>query len=206
MATRSITVPSRAEGRRDGTQAAILAATRRLLETGAPLASLSVGRIVEEAGVSRATFYLHFPGKQDLISTLAEEQMLQWRALSARLVENPEFSRADLEDAMSGIIAIWRTEGAVLGALIEVAEYDEVAHDVWAGVVGAIGLEAAAVLQARRPDLSRDEAETLGSVISWSMERCFHEMIGPESDPASDARLQAVMADMIWRVSTGTDR
>lgn len=204
MATRSITVSPRGEGRRDATQAAILDATRRLLETGAPLASLSVGRIVEEAGVSRATFYLHFPGKQDLISRLAEEEMLQWRALSSRLLDNPDFTRGDLEEALDGIIAIWRSDGAVLGALIEVAEYDEVAHEAWAGVVGAIGLEAAAVLQARRPDLSREEAETLGSVISWSMERCFHEMLGP--DPEGDARVRSALADMIWRVSTGTDR
>lgn len=204
MATRSVTVAARVGGRRDATQTAILEATRRLLETGAPLASLSVGRIVEEASVSRATFYLHFPDKQDLISRLAEDQMKQWRLLGSRLLDNPDFTRKDLEEALGEIIAIWRAEGTVLGALIEVAEYDEAAKDAWTGVVGAIGLEAAEVLATRRPELSRDEAEALGTAISWTIERTCHEMLEPEPDKRSDARLKTALTDIIWRVTVSS--
>jgi AcrR family transcriptional regulator len=204
MAIRSVTLAARGTGRRDATQEAILGATRRLLDTGASLASLSVGRIAEEAKVSRATFYLHFPGKQDLISRLAEDQMRQWRLFGSRLLENPDFTREDLEEALAEIIVIWRAEGTVLGALIELAEYDEAAKDAWTGVVGAIGLEAAGVLANRRPELSREQAEALGTAISWTIERTCHEMLGPEPDEKSDVRLKTALTDIIWGASVSS--
>ena len=59
--------------RREATQARILAAFRALLEDGAPVAAMSVDRIVAAAGVSRSTFYTHFPDKRELIVRLAAE-------------------------------------------------------------------------------------------------------------------------------------
>lgn len=166
---------------------------------GSPLASLSVSRIVEEAGVSRATFYLHFPDKQALIERLAEEQMAKWRSLGSSLLDNPGFTRQELEQSLSQIVAVWRAEGEVLGALIEVAEYDEDAHEIWTGVVGAIGLEVAQVLKVRRAALSDGEADYLGMTVVWMIERSCHEMLGP--DPREDGLLVSALTDAVWRIT-----
>ncbi len=87
---RSITVSKSPEGdRRAQTRRHVLDATRELLATGEAFATLSIQRIVEKAGVSRATFYLHFRSKRELIAALAQMETSQWRQIAAPFLMNP---------------------------------------------------------------------------------------------------------------------
>lgn len=82
-------------------------ARERLLRTASALFyadgihSVGVDRIVEQAGVTRATFYRHFPGKEDLVQAYLELEDAQLRAAFAG-IENlaPE---QQLEGAIMGI-------------------------------------------------------------------------------------------------------
>jgi AcrR family transcriptional regulator len=47
--------------------------------------AVGVDRIVAEAGVAKATFYHHFPAKDDLVRAYVEEQSQAQRATAARL-------------------------------------------------------------------------------------------------------------------------
>jgi AcrR family transcriptional regulator len=48
----------------EATEACLLSAVKQLLETGEPFTAISVQRILDEAGVSRATLYAHFRGNR----------------------------------------------------------------------------------------------------------------------------------------------
>ena len=48
----------------------LLAALERLLQDDANITAVPVERLAREAGISRATFYLHFRDKSDLIERL----------------------------------------------------------------------------------------------------------------------------------------
>jgi AcrR family transcriptional regulator len=61
--------PSNARSRR--TRAALLAATRALLEDDG-FAGLTMAAVAERAGVTRRAIYLHFPSRADLIAALFE--------------------------------------------------------------------------------------------------------------------------------------
>ena len=48
----------------------LLGATERLIEQGFSFATLTVEQLATEAGIARATFYLHFSDKSELVAKL----------------------------------------------------------------------------------------------------------------------------------------
>ncbi len=68
---------------------------RRLLDTAGRLFyaegihAVGIDRIIAEAGVAKATFYKHFPSKDDLVVAHIEEQDRQGRAYVAALPPRP---------------------------------------------------------------------------------------------------------------------
>ena len=71
------------------------AARRRLLDTATRLfytegiRAVGIDRIIAEAGVAKATFYNHFPSKDDLVLAYIEEQDQLGRAAVAALPKQP---------------------------------------------------------------------------------------------------------------------
>lgn len=51
--------------------------------------SVGIDRIIAEAGVAKATFYNHFPGKDDLVRQYVTEESLRQRTLTAGLPAAP---------------------------------------------------------------------------------------------------------------------
>ncbi|NGO54453.1 TetR/AcrR family transcriptional regulator [Allomesorhizobium camelthorni] len=70
-------------------------ARRRLLDTATRLFysggihAVGIDRIIAEAGVAKATFYNHFPSKEDLVLAYIEEQDRLGRAAVAALPKQP---------------------------------------------------------------------------------------------------------------------
>ena len=95
------------------------------------LHSVGVDRIITEAGTTRATFYRHFPGKEDLVVSYLEEadRTLRERCAAARA------STGSAEDALravaADIAADIRREGFRGCAFLNAAaEYPDAAHPV----------------------------------------------------------------------------
>jgi AcrR family transcriptional regulator len=71
------------------------AARRRLLDTATRLfyadgiRGVGIDRIIAEAGVAKATFYNHFPSKDDLVLAYIEEQDQLGREATSALPEQP---------------------------------------------------------------------------------------------------------------------
>lgn len=70
-------------------------ARRRLLDTASRLFyaegvhAVGIDRVIAEAGVAKATFYKHFPSKDDLVRAYVEEQDQLGRAAAAALADEP---------------------------------------------------------------------------------------------------------------------
>ncbi|WP_331737755.1 helix-turn-helix domain-containing protein [Streptomyces sp. NBC_00019] len=62
------------------TRAQVMRTLERLLDSGEAFSEISVQRILEEAGMSRATFYAHFDSKSDVLVWLPDEL---WESLLA---------------------------------------------------------------------------------------------------------------------------
>jgi AcrR family transcriptional regulator len=70
-------------------------ARRRIVDTatalfyGEGVHAVGIDRIIAEAGVAKATFYKHFPSKEDVVLTYVREQDELGRAAVAELPEQP---------------------------------------------------------------------------------------------------------------------
>lgn len=114
------------------TRAQVLAALQRLLDSGETFSEISVQRIIEEAGVSRATFYAHFRGKPDVLVRLTDalrERLLtlarQWEP-----GEGPEGADRFVR-FFEEVITIHRAHQGVLTAVREAASYDPAVSDFY---------------------------------------------------------------------------
>jgi AcrR family transcriptional regulator len=81
-------------------------ARRRVLDTADALFyaegihAIGIDRIIAEAGVAKATFYHHFPSKDDLVRTYLEEQSAKVRRATVPRGETPEDTVLSVFDAL----------------------------------------------------------------------------------------------------------
>jgi AcrR family transcriptional regulator len=83
----------------------------------------SVSRIVEEANVSRGTFYLYFESKEDIFRTLAETLLTQVVELQRPGDELPP--RETIRRAIAAFIVYYREHARLMAVLEQVATHDE---------------------------------------------------------------------------------
>lgn len=192
---------ARPDRRRTGpaTRTDLLEATTRLLAGGASVASLRVDKIVAEAGMGRATFYLHFRDKSELIAALAEDQVAWRDQIGAEVLADPALERGTLNMIMHAIVGRWADNHAVLAAIIEVAEYDPTMADIWQTAMGEVAEKAAELFLDRweaKPGGPADPA-MIAELFTWMFERSCHQIL---RDPSKRDAVADGMTEIIWRV------
>lgn len=182
------------------TRAVLVDATKRLLTDGASVSGLNVEKIVREAGMSRATFYLHFTDKTELIAALAED-LFSWRDyIGAEVLADPGMQRETLDGMLHLIVARWAENRAVLAAIIEVAEYDPAIRTAWRGAMTHVAQTAAEQLRARWQSSSMSgDPDAIAEIFTWMFERSCHQMV---RDDESQRVVADSLAEIIWRVIT----
>ncbi len=190
-------------GRRAVTREQIVGAVHAMLLDGASFSELSVGRIAERAGVSRATFYLHFSDKRQLLGALAERELTQWRAVAEPLFANPTAGFDELLDVVRALIEMWDQQRAVLAALIELAEYDDVARAAWRGAVESVAAMIAEYSRGRE-DIDVEDPVMSGRVIAWLAERTCHQILDGASATERES-LVHTLAEIVWRARKPND-
>lgn len=183
------------------TEQKILGGTISLLDAGATLAGLSVNKIVEAAGVSRATFYLHFADKPSLVRRLAETELQEFQRATAGFLSDPNAGRDELAETVNEIIELWRAHAGVLSSLIELAEYDAESREDWQRVIHAIAASTAPAIRERNPQLPEPLVLTLAEIVAWTGERAMHQMVGRDSTPAQARRVAEGLTEAVWRIA-----
>jgi AcrR family transcriptional regulator len=126
MKTRAYRPPRRST-RSDATRRKIMEAVHGLLAEGA-FHEATIEEVADRAGVSRATVYLHFRSRLDMVDaicdTFAENDALQ-RAKAA--VDEPDLTGA-LGAAIENSVRFWASEDAVFAELYGVVAVDPAAQ------------------------------------------------------------------------------
>ncbi|MBJ7347989.1 MAG: TetR/AcrR family transcriptional regulator [Thermoleophilaceae bacterium] len=194
--TFTIQEPRGAE-RRAATRQLIVQAVSDLLGDGVGFAELSVARIVERAGVSRATFYLHFSDKRELLAGLAEQELASWQEIAEPLFANPDADRDAVVATIAAMVAMWQEHRPILAALIELAEYDDAAREAWQTVIGAVAAAASHYTE-NRQDFDIPDPEMANLVVTWMFERSCHKILAG-ADAVEVDRLVQALAEVLWR-------
>lgn len=115
------------------TRAQVMSALERLLDSGEAFSELSVQQILQEAGVSRATFYAHFQGKSDVLARLTDDLRESLLALARQW--DPAAAGNDGTDRFAWffeeVLKIHRAHQGVLTAVREAASYDPAIGDFY---------------------------------------------------------------------------
>jgi TetR/AcrR family transcriptional regulator, ethionamide resistance regulator len=189
------------EQRRAQMERRLLDATERLMRDGASFTELSVDRLSNEAGISRASFYIYFEDKGHLLRRLAgqvfgdlADAAQRWWSVAGR--RNPD----DVRNAITNIIASYRRHQAVLVALNEMAAYDPLTAETYRDLLTGISQRLTHVIEDGQADgwiRAELPAATTASALTWMVERACQQNL-PRNPPEYDSELAATLAEIIW--------
>jgi TetR/AcrR family transcriptional regulator, ethionamide resistance regulator len=187
--------------RRELIERRLLEATDRLMRDGASFTELSVDRLSSEAGMSRASFYIYFEDKGDLLRRMAgqvfgdlAEGAERWWSVAWR--HDPD----DVRAAMADIIAEYRRHQPVLVALNEMAAYDSLVAATYRDLLTGIAGRLTKVIQDGQTDGSIRHtlpAATTASALTWMVERACQQNL-PTKPAAYDDELATTLTEIVW--------
>jgi AcrR family transcriptional regulator len=158
-------------------------------------------RQATEAGISRATFYVYFENKGQLLRELARqvfgelsEGAHQWWDTADR--HDPE----DARGSMASISAIYRRHQTLVTAVIETAAYDPDVAEFYQQMLDAIIGNTEAVIERGKADgLIRATLPTreTASGLTWLVERTVHQT-ARFTPPEQDGALAQALSEIIW--------
>lgn len=200
------TRPRRGRGRPafDDVEDRLLGAVERLLGAGQPFGALSVETLAREAGIARATFYLHFKDKGALVARLLARISDEVVASGGAWFENARGSGPEqVRAAIGGVVRTFKRHQAVLAAVADTAPFDPAVaalHDDMMDRLCRASRRAVAAVRAEgRASAHADAA--LADMLSWIVELyCTRFVAGCEGrrlDAVAD-RLAHICASAIF--------
>jgi len=193
--SRSQLAEDQVEANRREAESKLMRAAVSLLEAGDSYADLTVERIAEAAGRTRTAFYVYFRDKGELLMRLTEgvsellfvEADRWWSG-----VDGP----ADLEQALTNILRIYRDHAAVLRAVVEASAYDEQVGSFWRGLIGRF-IAATERRLVTEGEADKGAAHARAFVLVWATERaCYQHMVRGGS--LDDGTLVRALAE-VWK-------
>jgi AcrR family transcriptional regulator len=110
----------------------LVEAFERLLARGESFTTISVEELAREAGMARATFYLHCRNKGQLVSHAMQVQLQLKTAAWARLKKSGSYGRAEFRAFMREVVEILFRHRHAIWAMNEVSAYDPQVQAVFA--------------------------------------------------------------------------
>ena len=187
--------------RRNSVRAELLGAVESLLEADDSYTELSVERLVEQAGISRSTFYVYFEDKGDLLRGLSEDVVVaiadsarEWWSLP------PDATKADVRKALKVVFDTYREHRAVFGAVVDTAPYDPGVRSQFGGLVSGLIAELTTHIRDGQRNgyvvADLDPART-AAWLTWMAERGLHQLVAPASAREAGLLVDS-LADIVW--------
>jgi AcrR family transcriptional regulator len=181
------------------THAQIVSATEALLLAGADYDALSMSDIAAAAGVSRATVYLHFTDKRDIIAAMTERIVTQRFDIGAEIVADPSMNRDEMRAIVTDMTRRWIRDAPLLKAIVRLAEQDPATNQAWVRAIHEVGDMGADLMRQRwesQPGGYKDPT-TLGRALAWMFERTAHQLA---VDPDQQEQAIEAVTEIVWRV------
>jgi AcrR family transcriptional regulator len=200
MARAGASARAQRDERRAEFERQLVAALERLIVVEPRFTELNLTRLLDEAGLSRTSFYKYFDSKADVLVVWLDGTV-------GRLLDAPRPgagssapTRENLLLTMEEISNVYRAELPLIAAVYETAAHD---YDLRAHVAGALGeMEARVrrhILRGRREGWVNADIEP-GPMAAWIIALCesgLRHIVGPAKPSDVPAALDA-WADTIW--------
>lgn len=179
----------------------IIEAFERLLAQGESFTTISVEQLTREAGLVRATFYLHFRNKGQLVSHAmkgVEDEVKE--AAIAHLKKGGSYGRAEFQAFMRDVMNILFRHRHAIWAMNEVAVYDADVQAVFADFMNKRTAEIQLTIdKLKAANLANPEVGPgLASMLAWTIERCFSKQLNETSSPQKRLALADQLTHVVW--------
>jgi AcrR family transcriptional regulator len=177
VTTRTVKDRPRKHNGDSNAEALILEGAERLLANRS-LQELSVGDIIEEAGVSRTTFYFYFSSKFAVVSALLDSRLDEiYQGVRPWIESEGEASFEFLRSTLVTTTHTWLRHGPLMRAVMENSASDPDLREQWNTILDRFISEFAAHIDALRasghypPGM---DSRTLATGLAWSTERVLY--------------------------------
>jgi AcrR family transcriptional regulator len=153
----------------------LLQAMEKLLAEGGSFSSVSIEQLTAAAGLARATFYLHFRDKGELVTRLMGRVRQEIVASAGLWFQHAELAqREDMHKALRGILGVYQKHHVIIDAVVETAARDAAVAQLWRETMDALCAESRrAVLSLRQAGRAAEAATPLlADVLTWSVNHC----------------------------------
>jgi len=178
----------------------LLLAMEQLLEQGHRFSAVSIEQLTGAAGLARATFYLHFRDKGELVTRLMQRVRDEIVASAGLWFEQAELARReDMRRALRGILGVYQKHHVIIDAVVETARSDAQVAQLWREVLDALCAESRSAVAKLRQAGRADEAATplLADVLTWSVNYCAMHY-GPRLRGAALEKLTDTLTHICW--------
>ena len=171
------------------------------MDEGESYTVLSVERIVREAGISRATFYVYFEDKGDLLRALAEDFMDRILVAASVWWTLPDDAdKPQLRAAMRAIFDAYIPHKVVMACVVEVASYDAGLQELFGSLLQRTITEVAQHIeqgQAGGYVTPGIDPRRTAAWLTWMAERGLYQLVAPAPQAAVERLLDAI-TDITW--------
>jgi AcrR family transcriptional regulator len=182
-----------ATAKRAQVQAAVLAATEKLLAEGSSYADLNVERIATAAGISRTAFYFYFRDKRDLLMRLAGDVTeLLYAQADIWFSGEGDDPEDEIREALTRIAALYKQHGTLIRAIVEVSTYEEDIATFWRGLLNQF-VEATARRIEREGQPLPSTPQATAFALTWMVERTFYQQLVQEKPLPDDEVIDAIV-------------
>ena len=163
-----------------GLRERILDALRELLRERT-FDTLSVAEIITAAGVSRASFYFYFAGKQAVLAELVRRAVGAGHEAAQPWVQAKAGPRETLRAGIDAGAGLWLSNAAVLRAIVESWASDPQLRELWLAQMTTFTDAAIARIETDRRTNPTVEARlhgidvhALAATLTWTGERLYY--------------------------------
>jgi AcrR family transcriptional regulator len=189
------------EARRDAIRDDLAAAIERLFDQGLNYAEISVARLCEEAGTTRATFYQYFKDKRDLLQQLVEASLHALGDTTEFWWHLPDGSgRSELRDAFARTFALYRQHHGVMASMSETAAHDQAMRLHLNAIVDWAVEETSAHIEhgVATGTVNRDlDPQITAQWLCWMFERGLYDVAATSRQDTLEPMLDAITG-LIW--------
>jgi AcrR family transcriptional regulator len=173
----------------------------QLLIDGESFTSLSIDHLAKKAGIARATFYLHFRNKGELVGLLMKRVGKEMR-IAARdsMADLDQFGRADFLKFMEHAIEVQYRHRAAIRAVIETSFYDPAVAKIYQSFMSQmIGDTRHFIVRLQAAGQAHPDAgPELAEVLTWAAERCCNQMLKNNDSEANRHHLASLLTHVVW--------
>jgi len=173
-------------------------AMEQLLEKGLGFTQVSVEELAAEAGIARATFYLHFRDKGELVARLMARVTTE--IVEAATLRTPDrVTRGDLKKTVKAVVTTYQRHYAVMAAIVETSAYDPQVEAQFRKMMDQlVDVNRRAVQRLKQAGrLSADTPPQIADVITWAFERSCHQLTHGRKPTQINALIES-LTHVIW--------